>query len=163
MSQPAVVYEHATTRRVLVPVDLTQDAGASLDWTLRYYADSLDEVVLVHVLDTTSPLWRAMGREFAALRIDERLRANVEEELRVLSAGVESNRPRCAVRTRIVSGAPADLILREARRWSVDLIVMDSHHREHGGRIGGVTASVLRSAPCPVLVVPPEIPPEPEE
>ena len=60
-------------------------------------------------------------------------------------------------------GAPTlDIVIQrwssDADRERVDLIVMSSHGRTGLSRmlIGSVTDKVLRGAPCPLLVVPPE-------
>ena len=53
------------------------------------------------------------------------------------------------------AGRPADAIVDVARDWSADLIVVGSHGRSGVGRVllGSVAESVVRRAPCPVLVV----------
>ena len=54
----------------------------------------------------------------------------------------------------------ADRLLEESARLHADLLVLGSHH--HGALynwfIGSYTSDVLKSAHCPVLVVPPEVP-----
>lgn len=54
-------------------------------------------------------------------------------------------------------GEPAEAILREAREWSADLLVLGTHGRRGAARwlLGSVAESVLRRAPCSVLVIPP--------
>lgn len=53
-------------------------------------------------------------------------------------------------------GRPADVILDVAREWPTDLIVIGSHGRSGVARVllGSVAESVVRRAPCPVLIVP---------
>lgn len=53
-------------------------------------------------------------------------------------------------------GTPARVIVDEARRRDVDLIVMTTHGRSGLGRLvfGSVAEDVLRNAPCPVLLIP---------
>lgn len=52
-------------------------------------------------------------------------------------------------------GAPAQVILEEARERNVDLIAMTTHGRGGMARLafGSVADEVLRHAPCPVLLV----------
>lgn len=52
-------------------------------------------------------------------------------------------------------GHPADVIVHVARDWPANLIVIGSHGRSGLGRVllGSVAESVVRRAPCPVLVV----------
>jgi nucleotide-binding universal stress UspA family protein len=53
-------------------------------------------------------------------------------------------------------GPPAQAIVHEARAWSADLLVLGTHGRHGAARLllGSVAESVLRNAPCSVLVVP---------
>ncbi len=54
----------------------------------------------------------------------------------------------------IERGSPAEEILRGARRWKSDLIVLSGQRRRFlRGMLGSVTERVVRCAPCPVLVV----------
>ena len=52
-------------------------------------------------------------------------------------------------------GHAADVINKIAKAWADDLIVMGSHGRGGLGRVvlGSVSESVVRHAPCPVLIV----------
>ena len=54
-------------------------------------------------------------------------------------------------------GDPAFEIVREAREWSADLLVLGTHGRRGAGRLflGSVAETVLRLAPCAALVIPP--------
>lgn len=53
-------------------------------------------------------------------------------------------------------GEPAQAIVHEARAWSADLLVLGTHGRRGAARLllGSVAESVLRHAPCSVLVIP---------
>jgi universal stress protein A len=52
-------------------------------------------------------------------------------------------------------GHAAEAIEKTARDWAADLIVMGSHGRGGLGRalLGSVSETVVRHAPCPVLIV----------
>src|SRR5215831_1889400 len=54
-------------------------------------------------------------------------------------------------------GPPHALIVQRAEKWNADLIVMGSHGQNSSGDavLGSVTASVLRHAHSPVLIVRP--------
>ena len=53
------------------------------------------------------------------------------------------------------TGAPAATIVKAARDWAADLMVIASHGRSSASRalLGSVAEGVMRNAPCPVLVV----------
>jgi nucleotide-binding universal stress UspA family protein len=55
----------------------------------------------------------------------------------------------------IVTGAPADRIVRAARSRRADLVVMGTHGRSGLSRLllGGVASRVIATSPCPVLTV----------
>lgn len=53
------------------------------------------------------------------------------------------------------AGRVADLILREARKWRADVIVMGTHGRRgiSHASLGSDAETVVRSSPVPVLLV----------
>jgi nucleotide-binding universal stress UspA family protein len=57
----------------------------------------------------------------------------------------------------VLSGTPADEIVRDAERHASDLVVVGARGLGAFKRLvlGSVSESVLRHAPCPVLVVRP--------
>ena len=53
------------------------------------------------------------------------------------------------------TGDPAEEIVRFARKWRCDLIVLGSHARTAAAlALGSTVGKVLAHAPCPVIVVP---------
>lgn len=58
------------------------------------------------------------------------------------------------VESEIRLGAPAAVIVDEAKDWNADLIVVGSHGRSFWGRltVGSVSDAVMHHAPCSVLV-----------
>lgn len=55
----------------------------------------------------------------------------------------------------ILTGSPATEIVKAAREWPADVIVIGSHGRRGVPRVllGSVAEGVMRHAPCPVLVI----------
>jgi nucleotide-binding universal stress UspA family protein len=51
------------------------------------------------------------------------------------------------------TGAPAEAIVRTAKEWPADLIVSHGRTGVRRALLGSVAEGVMRSAPCPVLVV----------
>lgn len=60
---------------------------------------------------------------------------------------------------RVRVGSPAHEIVEDAKEWGADLIVVGTHARSGIARavLGSVAESVVRDAPCSVLVIPPAI------
>jgi nucleotide-binding universal stress UspA family protein len=61
----------------------------------------------------------------------------------------------CRVRFAIEYGSPADAIISFAKSHRTDMIVLGSHGANSIGRllVGSTTETVMRQAPCPVLVL----------
>jgi nucleotide-binding universal stress UspA family protein len=78
-------------------------------------------------------------------------RAELADFLQTGTAGRLGPEPRVRV------GEPAREIVREAAEWGAELLVMGTHARSGAARLllGSVAETVLRGAPCSVLVVPP--------
>jgi len=59
-----------------------------------------------------------------------------------------------SVETEVKLGAPARVIIDEAKDWNADLIVVGSHGRGFWGRltIGSVSDAIVHHAPCSVLI-----------
>jgi nucleotide-binding universal stress UspA family protein len=74
-----------------------------------------------------------------------------------LEAFLTSEVPPAPGGRRVRTGDPAYEIVREARDWGADLIVVGTHGRRGASRVflGSVAETVLRHAPCAALVVPP--------
>lgn len=146
---------HAATpyRTILVPLDGSRDAEASLDDVLRLASDA--RVVLLRVVLPPPMLSSSYIPHAAQIQKDESRRRAAEagEYLDALAARVTEAGP--DVETRIVvRGHTVDAILRTADEVGADLIAMGSHG--HGllrrALFGSVTDTVLRATDVPVLV-----------
>lgn len=84
----------------------------------------------------------------------EALAEAAETELGRFLRWVEPDAP--ASRGVIRTGEPAKEIVAEAEEWGADLLVLGTHGRTGASRflIGSVAESVMRGAPCDVLVIP---------
>lgn len=87
------------------------------------------------------------------------VRAHPEDDL---LAFLEAEEPRTPTTPSIRSGEAASEIVRAARDWQADLLVMGTHDRHGPLRLllGSVAETVLRHAPCAALVIPPPRPRE---
>lgn len=59
-----------------------------------------------------------------------------------------------SIETQVYLGAPARIVVDEAKEWGADLIVAGSHGRGFWGRltIGSVSDAIVHHAPCSVLI-----------
>ena len=140
---------------ILVPVDLSDSTPRVLRAAEEMAAAFRCKVHVLHVF--THDLMVA-GNEFGVAPAASEI---VESELRTRRAELEAVtrqlRDRGVDATAVVvEGGPVQWIADEARRLSADLIIVGSHG--HGALyhllLGSVTTGVLRSAHCPVVVVP---------
>jgi nucleotide-binding universal stress UspA family protein len=142
-------------KRILVAVDGSKTSSAGLAEALRIAKDQRATLGLLHVVDEMSIVsapeammsagvviealrdagQRIMDRTVAAVR-----KARVKPETKIVEA----------IGTRV-----ADIIVRHAKRWRADLIVMGTHGRRGVNRMfmGSDAELVVRTAPVPVLLV----------
>lgn len=139
---------------ILCPVDFSE-----FSITAHHHALSLAEhyrakLVAQHIVE----LWRYPYADYAASAGDykEFCRALVEGGKQQLQEFVKKQ-ARDEIQPELVvhQGAAADCILSLAQARKADLIVMGTHGRRGFDRLvlGSVTDRVMRTAPCPVLII----------
>ena len=140
-------------KRLLVPVDFSPvslEALASARELARTTGASLH---LFHSVDDVA--WRYVGYPLDALaQVQTAVTDSANEQLRELA--IQEQREGLAVEsTLVVSTRPASAIVAFAREHAIDLIVMGTHGRGAMLRmmLGSVAEHVVRTAPCPVMVV----------
>jgi nucleotide-binding universal stress UspA family protein len=137
-------------RKILHPTDFSEQAERAFQaaWDLAKRYDA--ELTLLHVCLPHA----ALDDAYAYLPPQPDLRSQVELQLDAIEApgaGIELQR-------KVVEGDPGAEIVLFAKHGGYDLIVMGSHGRRWLSRLllGSVVQDVLRSAPCPVLVIHPD-------
>ncbi|MGH8617624.1 MAG: universal stress protein [Burkholderiales bacterium] len=142
-------------KRIFVPVDGSATATAGLREALRLAKDMAARVRLVYVIDefpvvqseafgfTGVDLVRALGKEGEAVLTRSRKQA----------AG-RRVRAEAAV-TRSAMGRVGEVIVREAKKWRADLIVMGTHGRRGLSHVvlGSDAETVIRASRVPVLLI----------
>ena len=142
-------------KRILVPLDGSSTSKLGLREALRIARGQNASLCLLHVVDELFVTQAGEGIVIAD-QIFEKLRAGGKK---VLAAGLAQARRR-GVRARAVlletmTRPVADIIVRQARAWKADLIVIGTHGRRGVRRVvmGSDAEQVLRNAPVPVLMV----------
>ncbi len=160
-----VMAEEATAapRTMLVAIDDSDAAAPVLRWTRelaqRFKAKAtLLYVVPPQVFSNVSVPVEWLSSPTVTLANQEMLQEAAMTWLRTRIAKTASE---SIIEPAAVVGFPASTILDEAVARGSDLIVMGSRGKSTTRRLllGSVSSSVLHSAPCSVLVVPPETPP----
>lgn len=141
-------------RRIITAVDCSEVTDAIVANAAALAHEPGDEIWLIHVASNapgfiahdTSPAEERAARA-RELRGDHRALQAIARRLR--EAGVRAT-------ALLLSGDPAEKILRTARRLDAQLIVIGSHGHSalYNALLGSVSHAVVRCANIPVLVVP---------
>ena len=138
-------------RKILVAVDESVFAARAADVGFDLARSLGAEVAIIHVVDPSVVAYAPEGgipaRELVALaqQNGKRLVAAFSQRAALQPASLEF----------IHVGKPATEIVKAAKDWPADLIVIGSHGRGGVERLllGSVAEGVMRHAACPVLVV----------
>jgi nucleotide-binding universal stress UspA family protein len=145
--------------RILVATDFSEPARRALE-TAHELSDELEaSVTVVHVFDDPGDIRRGIvGRGLDAPRasaLPEGARAQLEEALSKMVADVFGD-DAGSVTTVLAVGRPVEEILRHARAYRADLLVVGTTGRTGVERLllGSVAEKVVREGTIPVLTVP---------
>lgn len=136
-------------QRILVPIDFSETSDSAVQHGLELARTFHCALILLHVGDKAAA---DVETEFPLGLDGSMLDAHRERLLKVLTPAEQAQmHPEFVV----ASGSPAAEIVRCAAEREVDLIVMGTHGRSGVGHVllGSVAEKVVRTAPCPVLVV----------
>lgn len=137
-------------RKVLIAVDNEPVAAHAADVGVELACSLAADVALIHVIDAVPAYGADTGIS------PSELAAKAEQEGKTLMAGFRERLPlQPSALEFVVSGSPSDEIVKAAKEWPADLIVIGSHGRGGVQRalLGSVAEGVMRHAPCPVLAI----------
>jgi universal stress protein A len=144
-------------KKILVPVDYSDCSRAVMEYALLL-AERFDaEIGVLHVVEVPPG-----GEEHTVVKPDTGKEQLLSELLmeQAMKAETEFLTPfvrdtTIPIERNLLKGRPGKVIVEAAADRGADLIVMGTHGRSGFERLimGSVTERVLRSAPCPVLVV----------
>jgi nucleotide-binding universal stress UspA family protein len=138
--------------RVLAPVDLTAASPRQVAIAAAVAQALSVPLLIAHVLESVAIPVRV---RLALAGADASRRARAEERMQEIVASVA---PNAKTETLVVSGDPADEIVKLADARHTNLIVMGLHSSELlGPRMGSVTYRVLALTRTLVLAVPPTL------
>ena len=139
-------------KKILVPVDFSPMSKKAFDYALRFAERFCCEIVLLHVIE---PLEAIAGVPLAVdiFAQPEEDTTAAEAELACLAAGSD-NHPNPFTTAVRIGHAPNE-IAKAAKDLDVDLIIIATHGYTSWRHlcIGSTAERVVRTAPCPVLVV----------
>jgi len=141
--------------RILVPVDGSKTAALGLREAIRLAKDQGARLRVVHVVDKMAIIGvteAGMNARPVLARLARSGRAVLDHARRIAKKlGVDAETVLYEPLTKRV----ADAILRDAKKWRADLIVMGTHGRRGVPRLvlGSDAEQVVRLAQIPVLLV----------
>jgi nucleotide-binding universal stress UspA family protein len=139
--------------RILVATDFSASADAALAYALKLAGQVGATVRLVHVIEDPDAL--GLYSE-VYVPMPPELRAEILADIRRQLTARATASGHGNITTEVLTGAAARTIVEGATEEHCDLIVMGTHGR-HGMAhllMGSVAERVVRTAVCPVLVVP---------
>jgi nucleotide-binding universal stress UspA family protein len=139
--------------KILVPIDFSDTSKKALYYALRFAEQFGSEIVLLHVVEPATPMVGApLAIEVFPQPQDDSIAA--KKELTALAARSRNNGANSISSTIRIGHAPNE-ITKGAKELDADLIVIATHGYTSWRHlcIGSTAERVVRSAPCPVLVV----------
>jgi nucleotide-binding universal stress UspA family protein len=138
-------------RRILIAVDESAFAARAAEAGFELARSLGAEVALTHVVDPSVDAYAPEG----GIPASELIGLAQQDGRRLVAAFSQRASLQPAPLEFVHVGKPATEIVRAAKDWPADLIVIGSHGRGGIGRLllGSVAEAVMRHAACPVLVV----------
>ena len=140
---------------IMVPLDGSPTAAQAL-WYAQDLAEEMQaRLVLVGVAPELEDLLLGVGDTFPLWMNDslQQQKANLQDYLASAAANLASTR--LPVETRVVSGLPAEAILKACKDCRADILVISSHGRSGFQRLwyGSVATKLVHSAQVPLLLI----------
>lgn len=143
-------------KKILVPVDGSHTSTRGLQEAVRLAKDQHARVRLMHVVDEWSVIQSAGMDGGGAGDILDALEESGKDALRNAKALVDRHGVKAeTVMYRNLSGRVADFIVKEARKWDADVIVMGTHGRRgiSHALLGSDAEAVVKLSGVPVMLV----------
>jgi nucleotide-binding universal stress UspA family protein len=143
-------------KRILVPVDGSPTANRGLREAIGFAKAQKARLQLVHVVDVHNAMLTGLSGGAAVTDIAAALEERGRRLLESAAALVRKSGLACeTVLLETLTGPAAEPIVRQARKWHADLIVIGTHGRRGLKRLvmGSDAEQIVRNAPAPVMLV----------
>ena len=146
-------------KKILLPTDGSEYANKAAKHAIWLARLNGAELIALNVIETSSLV--GLPAEDLIVRIKEMLKEEGRKSLEAISDILKESKieDECQKEVKLTvstkEGSPSDVIINTVKEEGVDLIVMGTSGKHGLDRflLGSVTENVVRSAPCPVLVV----------
>ena len=139
-------------KKILVPTDFSETSKKAVQYALRFAEQFGCEIALLYVVEPATPM---IGAPLGVEPFTEKDEFSMaEKDLAVLAAESHTTGAHSVSSLVRVGHAPNE-ITKAAKDLDVDLIIIATHGYTSWRHfcIGSTTERVVRTAPCPVLVV----------
>jgi nucleotide-binding universal stress UspA family protein len=143
-------------KRILVPVDGSATSKAGLREAIGLAKEAGARLQLVHVVDQHTVVMLTVESAYYIDEMMQSMRKSGQGVLkRALAQATKAGVPASGVLLESLTGPAADPIVRQAKKWRADLIVLGTHGRRGVRRLvmGSDAEQVVRNAPVPVMLV----------
>lgn len=139
-------------KNILCPIDYSVYSEMALKYAIEFAEKYQAKLYLVHVLDIR--VYDINDPDLYNVNIvDEETIHKLRE--RLLKCVNEDTKNKISVEAIVIQGVPFAEIIRAAKDYKIDLIVLGTHGRTGLSHaiMGSVAEKVVRKAPCPVLTI----------
>lgn len=139
--------------RILFPTDFSTYAKHALKYALDFAAERQAKLYILHVIPKLSIPVGAGGVTYPVSKIYEDMEKEAEKNIHHLVP--KRFLENIKVENIIIRGTPFVEIIKTAKKYNIDLIVIATHGRTGLAHafLGSTAEKVVRKAPCPVLCV----------
>jgi len=146
-------------KKILLPTDGSEYANKAAKHAIWVTSISGAELIVLNVIETSTLV--GLPAEDLIIRIKEMLKEEGRKSLEEISKLVKESRTEDEYREEIKltmvteEGSPTDIILKKIKEENIDLVVMGTSGKRGIDRflLGSVAEKVVKSSPCPVLVI----------
>ncbi len=139
-------------RSVICATDFSPPSYAAFRFAIQLAQDQAAKLILAHVID--------LGSSQASTQRPSQYVESAAEDIRhkLNDAVIDSRAPK-NTEVLVMVGKPSTLLVDKARRLGADLVILGKcgHSLMKHRVLGSTTNAILRSASCPVLVVPSQV------
>ncbi len=145
-------------RKIMVPTDGSQTSNLALEEAIKLAKDQKASLYLFHAVDELSLVANSAALD-GGMYIGRMLEDFVAAGKKILAAADAKVRKHGLRSTSLLienlTSPTSDLIIKQAKKWHADVIVMGTHGRRGVRRLvmGSDAEGVVRTTPVPVLLV----------
>ena len=139
-------------KNVLCPVDYSMYSEKALHYAIEFAEKYQAKLYLMHVLDIR--VYDINDPDLYNINIVDK--ETIEKlQARLLKCVSEETKGKIPVEAIVIQGVPFTEIIKAARDYKIDMIVIGTHGRTGLSHaiMGSVAEKVVRKSPCPVLTV----------